>query len=189
MDTSLFWWGVLEKVVGGVISGSILILLGLFLYKRVRKKQTFDEAKIQKELRLQYVVNEFKRMRSKYTKPLAENSSSSQVEQELSFLFGACSEIIDLCKEYNIKVDSDIHLLMNHIFYKKGVLYCNNPVAIADEKIPMFNNMEKMKLDGVKFNKDSSRIEFFKSYQEFEKQLKIKLTANDFFKTYWKNQN
>ena len=79
MNSSLFWWGVLGKVVAGVISGSILIAIGLLLYKRVRKKQTIDEAKIKKELRLQYVVNEFKRMRSKYTKPLIEKSFISQL--------------------------------------------------------------------------------------------------------------
>lgn len=181
-----FWCSVLENIISSLISGIILILLGLLFYKNLRKKETLSEALIDKELKLQYVVNEFKRMREKYTKPLTENSTSSQFEQELTDLYGYCNDIKELCNRFNLPVDSDLKLLMSHIYAQKGVLYYNNPVMVADEKIPMFQNINKMKVDGINFNKDSGKSEYFELYIYNEAELKNLLENKKFFRKYWK---
>lgn len=180
-----FWFNVLENTISSLISGAILILLGLLFYKKLRKKETINEAKIEKELKIQFVVNEFKRMRKKYTKPLAVNSHSSQVEQELTDLFGYCDEIKDHCKRFNLLIDSDLHLLMNQIYAKKGVLYCNNSTLIANEKIPLFQNINKMEIDGIKFNRDSGKSVYLELYNNYEKEIKKLIENKKFFKNYW----
>lgn len=180
-----FWCSVLENIISSLISGIILILLGLLFYKNLKKKETISEALIDKELKLQFVVNEFKRMRKKYTKPLAENSISSQVEQELTDLYGHCSDIIELCKRFNLPLDPDLNLLMNHVYAQKGVLYSNNTVLVAEEKIPMFQNINKMKIDGISFNKDSGKSVYFELYTGYEAELKTLIENKKFFKKYW----
>jgi hypothetical protein len=110
---------------------------------------------------------------------------SSQVEQELSDLYGYCNDIVELCKKFNLPVDSEIRILMTHIFAYKGVLYCNNPVLIADEKIPLFKNINKAKNDGILFNNESSRQEYLKIYNEYEIELKEMIDNKNFFKKYW----
>lgn len=181
-----FWCSVLENTISGLVSGAILILLGLLFYKRLRKKETISEAIIDKELKIQFVVNDFKRMLEKYTKPLDENSYSSQVEQELTDLYGYCDQIKDHCKRYNLPIDSDINLLMNHIYAKKGVLYCNSIALIADEKIPLFQNINKMEIDGIKFNRDSGKSVYFELYNRYDEEIKKLIEQKKFFKNYWK---
>lgn len=181
-----FWSSVLENIISDLFSGALLILLGLLFYKRLRKKETISEAMIEKELKIQFVVNEFKSIREKYTKPMTENSISSQIEQELSDLYGYCYEIKDHCKRFNLPVDSDLNLLMNFIYAKKGVLYCNNPVLISDEKIPLFQNINKMEIDGIKFDRNSGKSAYFNMYNIYEADIKKQIEQKMFFKNYWK---
>lgn len=181
-----FWCNVLENILSSLISGAILIYFGLLFYKKLRKKETISEAIIDKELKIQFIVNEFKRMREKYTKPLSINSHSSQVEQELTDLYGFCDELKEHCKRYNLPFDSDLNLLMNQIYAKKAVLYCNNPILIADEKIPLFQNINKMQIDGVKFNRNSGKSVYFELYTGYEEEIKQRINQKKFFKTYWK---
>jgi hypothetical protein len=181
-----FWCNVLENTLSSLISGAILVVLGLFFYKTLRKKETISEAIIDKELKIQFIVNEFKRMREKYTKPLSIDSHSSQVEQELTDLYGYCDEIKAHCKRFNLPFDSDLNLLMNHVYAKKGVLYCNNPVLIADEKIPLFENINKMEIDGIKFNRDSGKSVYFELFNRYEEEIIKLIEQKKFFKTYWK---
>lgn len=180
-----FWYNVLENTISSLVSGAILILLGLLFYKKLRKNETISEALIDKELKIQFIVNEFKRMREKYTKPLSIDTHSSHLEQELTDLYEYCDEIKDHCKRFNLPIDSDLNLLMNQVYAKKGVLYCNNPVLIADEKIPLFQNINKMESDGINFNKDSGKTVYFELYNGYEVELKALIENKKFFKKYW----
>jgi hypothetical protein len=108
------------------------------------------------------------------------------VEQELTDLYGFCDELKEHCKRYNLPFDSDLNLLMNQIYAKKAVLYCNNPILIADEKIPLFQNINKMQIDGVKFNRNSGKSVYFELYTGYEEEIKQLINQKKFFKTYWK---
>lgn len=185
MILSAFWWGVLEKSTAGIFSGLVLLVIGAIVYKRIRKKQTIDEAVIKKELQLHYVINEFKRIKNKYSKPLTEKSFSSQVEQELANLYARCGDVKDLCKQYNIPLESDLVLVMNYIHAYKGVLYCNNPGKIDEEKIPLFQQINKMKEEGVGFNKASGREFYLELYKGHESEINALIEDKKFFKKYW----
>jgi hypothetical protein len=170
--------GMLEKLVSGVI----LIFIGLAFYKRTKKRQTFTEAKIQKEIKQQAVINEFKRLRNKYSKPLAKNSHSTHLEQEMTNLYGVCGEVTDHCKAFDLKLEPDFNLLMNYTWFYKGVLFCNNSSRIEDEKIPYFSMIQK---DGVEFNKESSKDFFFDNYEFFKRELEGKISSGKFLPKYW----
>lgn len=180
-----FWCNVLENIISNLVSGIILIVIGVISYKKLRKKESIKDALIDKELKLQFVVNEFKRMREKYTKPLAENTFSSHIEQELTNLYGYCIEIKEISKKFNLPIESDLILLMNHVYAQKGVLYCNNSVLVADEKIPVFKNINKMEIDGIIFNKDSGKSAYLKLYNIYESNIKMLIQEKQFFNKYW----
>lgn len=182
---SFCWCTIFENIFSDIISGLILIGIGVIIYKQLRKKQTIEEAVINKEIKIQYIVNEYKRIRAKYTKPLTEDSISTQIEQEVTDLYGICNETIEYCKLYNIEVESDLKLLMNLLFAKKGVLYTNNPITIANEKIPLFQNMNKMKLSGINYNNEESKKVYFKIYTEAGEEIETLIKNNIFFKKYW----
>jgi hypothetical protein len=174
------------NTISSLVSGAILILLGLIFYKKLRKKETIGEAMIDKEIKIQFIVNEFKRMRMKYPKPLSMNSHSTQLEQELSDIYGYCDEIKDHCKGFNLPIDSDLNLLMNHVYAQKGVLYFNNQVRIANEKIPLFQTINKTELEGVKYNRDAGKQVYYDLYNEYEKEIQKLIEQGVFFKKYWK---
>ncbi|MDD2984659.1 MAG: hypothetical protein PHQ74_14870 [Crocinitomicaceae bacterium] len=176
---------VFVTIISNLVSGIIIIFLGLFFYKRTRKNETISEALIQKELKTQYVVNEFRRIRGKYSKALTEDSFSSKLEQELTNLYGYCENIIFLCKEFNLPVDSDLDILMNHIYCEKGVLYFNNPTLINDEKISSFMNLNKMTENGINFDKVSSKKVYYKLYCDIEMKMNNLIESKSFFKKYW----
>jgi hypothetical protein len=177
-----FWCGVLQNTISNLISGIILICIGIVIYKRLRKKELKVESTINYELKLQFIIREFKRIRVKYSKPLTEDSISSQVEQELSNLYGLCKDLEGFCNQKNISNDTNLNLLVNHIYAKKGVLYCNNPIPIADEKIPIFQDYNKTGL--LKLDKENSKKHFYKRYCEHEAELKSLINKKKFFNKY-----
>lgn len=183
-----FWCDVLAGVVSSIISGFILIAIGVLLYKNLRKRETIVEANITKELKIQAVVNEFQRMRKKYSKPLTAETISTQVEQELTDLYGDCEEIKVLCKEHSIPFDQELNILMNFLYAQKGVLYCNNPVLIANERFSVFENLNKMQTDGIMFDKSANKLHYFQLYQEVEGEIKSLIAKKEFFYKYWKNE-
>ena len=121
---------------------------------------------------MQFIVNEFKGIRNKYKKQFTIDSHSSQLEQELTNIYGYCNEVNEHCKRFNLPIDPDLNLLMNQVYTKKGVLYSNNPVFIADEKIPLFQNINKMEFDGVKYDRNSGKSVYFKLYNGYEEKIK-----------------
>lgn len=185
-----FFSDILRDILVNVVSGLIAFFTGYFFYKKLKKKQTFAEVEIQHEISIQYIVNEFMRMREKYSKPFTEKTFSPQVELEISYLYEKCCDVRSSCKNYNLPFDSDVLRLMKYMYAQKGILYCNNQLQnmppVEDEKFAYFEKINLMKAEGIGFNPNSNRSVYFELLQYSEKEIEELIKTKTFFKKYWK---
>lgn len=181
---------ILRDILVNAISGLLAFFVGYFFYKKLKKKQTIAEVEIQNEINIQYIVNEFKRMREKYNLPLEEKVFSPRIEEEISFLYQRCCTVRDSCINYSLELDSDVMLLMNFLYAQKGVLYCNNTKhnqpPIENETFKYFDTINKMKAEGIGFNIESNREVYFQLLQMRTEELDKVILMKSFFKKYWK---
>lgn len=170
-----FFGSILEKT----ISGFIVLLIGFYLYKHMKKSQLVIDEEIKIEIKTKKLLKEFKKDWYE-TKLMSENTISSQHEERCSILLKNVLEIKNLIDAYGLYLDRDLILIENYYFYKKAVLWCNNVNSIENEEIIAFKIFAKGNV-----NKEGSKRAFFASYSQFNKSIKNRIERKLFFTKHW----
>ncbi len=176
----------LIDVFQNLLSGLILIWIGLKVYKKVKQKQTRIDQLVDFELQLKEVVNLFKNARTRKTKPLEINSFDGISATHYIRINNECSNLIHLIDLKNIKIDiqykNDLYMLE---FYSKSMMsvLVINDVGLSDkEKIKIITKMDIP--EAMTFDFESFKNVDYQNYLFFNEAINKRIESGQFLKPY-----
>ena len=176
----------LIDVFQNLLSGLILIWIGLKVYKKVKQKQTRIDQLVDFELLLKEVVNLFKNARTRKTKPLEINSFDGISATHYIRINNECSNLIHLIDLKNIKIDiqykNDLYMLE---FYSKSMMsvLVIIDVGLSDkEKIKIITKMDIP--EAMTFDFESFKNVDYQNYLFFNEAINKRIESGQFLKPY-----
>ncbi len=176
----------LIDLLQNLLSGLILIWIGLKVYKKVKEKQTRIDQLVDFEFQLKEVVNLFKNARTRKTKTLEINSFDGITATHYIRINNECSNLIHLIDLKNIKIDTqyknDLYMLE---FYSKSIMsvLVINDVGLSDmEKIKIITKMDIP--EAITFDFESFKNVDYQNYLFFTDAINKRIESGQFLKPY-----